>query len=167
MNRNSRKPDVNTDNGTAAFLINMNGDVHNHSYLGRFVVKCVLSPIDTIEADKAYREMLGDNIIMASEQAKDYAFALAQLKYRVMEYPPFWQTDRVLGNLDDTNVTIAVLNLAIDSEIAYKKAKEQERKDIEKSLTSKIKNNQIEKELEVESIQDKMDKQEEEIDLGE
>jgi len=164
MNKNT-KPKIDSDRGIADFLINMTGDINNHTYLGSFEVKCILSPLDQINADKEYREMLGDQLVMASDKAKDHAFALAQCKYRIIESPPFWQTTGMDGNLKDTNVLVAVLNLCIDSQEMYLDAKKKEQEKIEKALTKRMKANLIEKEPDVESIDDKVKKNEEEIEM--
>lgn len=164
MNKNT-KPKIDVEKGTADFLVNMTGDVNNHTYLGRFEIKCVLSPLDQINADREYRDFLGNNMILASEQVKNHAFALAQCKYRIIESPPFWQTAGTHGNLEDDNVITAVLNACIDAQESYLELRKKEQVDIEKSLTKRMKENLIEKEPDVESIDEKVSKKDEEVEM--
>lgn len=145
--------ELNIENATATYNLNIVGDIHRQTYLGTFKFKCILSPLEHIDADKLYRRLLGEHALTASDRARNHAFALAQLKYRILEYPPFWE-HKILngGSVEDPNVIIDVFNHAIDAEEKYMKAKEEEAKKIQENLTKAIKNKNIQKDPEAEEI---------------
>ena len=154
---------INEEDATAKFTINMVGNTHRHTYLGEFKCKCILSPLEHIEADKMYRSLLGDNPIVASERAQNHAFALSQLKYRLIDpIPPFWATPVIQGNLDDDNIITFVLNKTFEAETKYIEMKNKEAKEIEERLTGKIKRKEIVPEEESEGAITK--EQEEELE---
>ena len=102
------------------------------TYKGRFKFKCFLTPMETVDIDREIRALVGDNPAFASEDAESLAFALVQLKYRVLSAPPFWnsQTARYAGgDIPDINVINRVFAAAIEAEGRYrdnlKKKKEQ------------------------------------------
>ena len=137
----------------ATFELNLLGTDNNQTYMGKFKVKCLLSPMDIIESDKLYRTMLGENIAYAGETAKHMAFALSQLKYRIIEYPPFWENRPIKGShISDKNIIIEILNVAIDVEELYRQKKIEEAKKVEERLTNAIKNKTLKKEDEDDKI---------------
>lgn len=151
---------------TATFTINIIGRHSKDSYMGTFKVKCLLSPLEEIAADKRYRDLLGQNSHLAQERVRQQAFALAQLEQRVIAMPPFWENDTLPGgHIADDNVLLTILDEAIEAQNAYIQGKEKELKDRQARLTKAIKNKKIIKEPELEEIQDKSDEPDEiEID---
>lgn len=151
---------------TAKFTVNITGRHSKASYMGTFRVKCLLSPLEEIAADKRYRDLLGENSHLAQEHVRRQAFALAQLEQRVIEMPPFWENDTINGgHIEDDNVLLEVLDLAVEAQAKYIAAKAKELSDRKKNLTKKIKKKKIEKEPEIEEIVDKSGEPEEvEID---
>ena len=147
----------------AVFDINVLGDRTNQSYMGTFRVKCLLSPLEEIEADKIYRELLGPNSHLAQEHVRQQAFALAQLDQRLIEFPAFWE-NAVLGggHIKDRNVVMEVLDKAIQAQEQYVKGKEKELEQKQKRLAQMIKSKKIKKIPE----NDEEDPADEEIDLG-
>lgn len=139
--------EINHEEGTAVFYINEVGNVTRQTYMGTFKVHCVLSPIDFIESDKMYREMLGaTNPENAHEHARSVAFALSQLKYRIIEEAPFWENRRLGGShIKDDNIIITILNNAIEAEERFREAKVKEAEEIQKRLQKMIENEEIEK----------------------
>lgn len=100
----------------------LDGDIAG-TYVGAFRFKCYLNPLDRIAADREYREILGPNPTFASEHESFLAYALTQLKYRIITAPPFWASEnpaRLSGNIADENIISAVLDAALVSEIKYK-----------------------------------------------
>ena len=83
---------------------------------------------------------------MASQEAKNYAFALSQLKQRVLESAPFFKHAELDGGHLDDNILIELINIAIEAQEEYQKNQDQKIKDIQKMLTERIKNNEIERE---------------------
>lgn len=136
------------NNGTAEFVIQMLGNKNQQTYLGKFKVKCALTPLDHINADKLNRELLGANLSMASDRAMNLAFALSQLKYRVIESPPFWQTADLPGNIEDDNIIFEVLNRAIEAEEKYLQRKSEDAENAEKELSNGIESGRVERQEE-------------------
>lgn len=91
-------------------------------YEGTFKFSCFLSPMQVISADKDYRDLLGNNPTLASSLADNLAYALSQLKYRVLEAPPFWNDgSRFPGSsVKDIDVIDLVLEASIVAEIKYR-----------------------------------------------
>lgn len=141
---------------TATFSVNIVGKHSKDSYMGTFKVKCLLSPLEMIAADKRYRDLLGANSHLAQENIRQQAFALAELEQRVIDMPPFWENDSLPGgHIKDANVLLHVLDQAVEAQEKYINIKEQELKDRQERLTKAIKKKKIEKEPEIEDIQTK------------
>ena len=134
----------------ATFDIHSQGNKTNETYMGSFRVKCLLSPIEQIEADRLYREILGMNSHLATEHVRSLAFALSQLDQRIIEAPPFWENDRLGGgHIKDDNVVLEVLDAAIEAQEKYVEGKKKEMEERQKRMTEMIKKKAIEKEPEV------------------
>ena len=108
---------IDLENGTAVFSINIVGNVERQTYLGTFKVKCVLSPYDFIKADRLYRELLGGTTPeVVHAHARSCAFAFSQLKFRIIECPPFWENPELGGShLKDDNVIIILIYMNISN----------------------------------------------------
>jgi hypothetical protein len=117
------REDITIENNVATWNIEATGDIHG-LYTGTFKFKCYLDPIEQIRANKEYRDLLGANLYAVPEHESWLAYALTQLKYRVISAPPFWTSTSgvsgVSGNLPDENIITEVLNAATDSEIKYR-----------------------------------------------
>ena len=152
---------------TATFTINVVGKHSKDSYMGTFKVKCLLSPLEEIAADKRYRDLLGANSHLAQEHIRQQAFALSQLEQRVIEMPAFWENDTLPGgHIKDVNVLLAVLDRSIEAQEKYIETKENELKERQARLTKKIKTKKIEKEPEIEEVQAKAEAAiEEEVEI--
>lgn len=125
------------------------GNKTNSTFMGEFCVKCVLSPLDYLRADRLYRELLGSTSPhLASKDAQNYSFALSQLKYRVIESPPFFKNKELDGGHLDANVLVDLINLTIDAEAEYKRRQDAKIKEMQDILAKRIKNKDIEKEEE-------------------
>lgn len=146
----------------ATFGINVIGERSNNTYMGRFKVKCLLAPTEEISADKLYRDLLGNNSHLAQERVRQLAFALSQLQYRIIESPEFWVNSNIGGgHITDENVILDVLDKAVEAQESYLAQKKQELKERQEKLTSRIKNKDLEKEPEVETI-DELENEEKE-----
>lgn len=146
---------IRIEGSEANFTINVVGNITKETYMGKYKVKCILSPLEEIEADKIYRELLGNNYHLSDENIKQKAFALAQLKVRVLEYPPFWDNDFIGGgHVPDSNVILDVLELAIESQEKFIKDRQEDMKRRQDLLTNAINKKQIEKEPEIDNITD-------------
>jgi hypothetical protein len=101
------------------------------SYSGTFVFSCYLTPIQQLEAGREYRSLLGSHGPMSSETEANIAFALSQLKYRVISAPPFWNSTKqgsgYAGDIPDLNILALILEKAIMAENLFKESIQKER----------------------------------------
>lgn len=104
------------------------------TYTGTFVFRCFLDPLRQLQAGREYRELLGSLSTQASDSEGNLAFALVQLKHRILKSPPFWtstlQDSGMAGNVGDLNVISLVLDAAIRSENSFKEKVIKEREEI-------------------------------------
>jgi hypothetical protein len=119
MAEEAKRTDIIINGTEASWDINMLGDVSG-SFIGAFKFRCMLTPTQKIAANREMRDLLGPQMLLASEHDQNLAFALTQLKYRVVEAPPFWRSGGIIaGDLVDSNVIMSVLDAAIASELKY------------------------------------------------
>ena len=129
MAEDQDRPDIVLEsNNTASWDMRLDGDI-NGTYFGKFIFRCFLTPSQQIAANRDYRSMLGDNPTMAPQHESFLAYCLTQLKFRIIQAPPFWNSSGTGGDLADDNVLSAVLDAAISAEVKFrnqlKKKKEQ------------------------------------------
>lgn len=125
------EPTIDYYTGTAEFFVNIEAAANKQTYQGQFKVKCVLSPLEYIQSDATYRELLGKtNPQFATEYVAQLAYALAQLKYRLMDSPS-WYKNEVNGidgsNVDD-KILLHIFEKAIQCEEDYRKGMEERSK---------------------------------------
>lgn len=116
------RSDIIIEGHTATWDMRIDGDIHG-TYMGAFRFKCYLSPLHQIAADRERRELLGAQPFAAGEHESLLAYALTQLKYRIISSPPFWASANpasMSGDIADENVITAVLDAALGAEIKYK-----------------------------------------------
>lgn len=117
-----QRSDLIIEGNTATWEMRLDGDI-NGTYAGAFRFKCYLSPLQQIAADREKRELLGSQPLYASEHESFLAYALTQLKYRIISAPPFWASANpatLAGDIADENIIAAVLDAALGAEIKYK-----------------------------------------------
>lgn len=142
--------DFRFDGSIAEFDYHGVGNKSNTTYMGVFRVKTILSPMDMIKADRMYRELIGSvNPHMAAKDTQNFAFALSQLKVRLVESPDFYKNKELDGSHLDANVLVDIINKAIDAEEEYKKQVDDKLKQMQELLAKRIKNNEIEKDEEI------------------
>jgi hypothetical protein len=136
---------IDTEKEQATFTIDAIGSFDKKRYVAGFVVKAFLNPIDRLSADKFRRELLGPNPESAGEEEKTMAFALSQLKYRIIEAAPFWFKGSDIGGaaLKNDNIIYHVFNLATKAEEEYGKLLAKEAEEMEKALTEQLDNQTI------------------------
>jgi hypothetical protein len=104
------------------------------TYTGNWTFRCYLNPMQQLQAGKEYRALLGELAIQATEDEGKLAFALVQLRHRVIKSPPFWSStlaeDGISGNIGDLNVISLVMDAAFLSENLYKEKIAKERQAI-------------------------------------
>lgn len=147
------------DDGTAEFQVRLVGDVTQQTYLGKFKVNSVMDPFQILNAGKRYRDLLGVNPAFASETELNLAFSLAQLEYRIIDAPPFWNN----GRLKDLNVIMSVFDLAVEAEERYRldqKKRVEESLELIKSNLERIKTSQISKYEDPDEMEDDLESNE-------
>lgn len=101
---------------------------------GTFTFKTFLTPLEELQAGRELRALLGELGNQASAKEIDCAFALVQLKYRVIKSPPFWsstlQDSDYSGNIPDGNIIGIILNKAMNAEVLYKEKLFNEREEL-------------------------------------
>ena len=148
----------------ATFEIAVQDNVTMTSYMGPFKVKCFLTPLETIRADRIYRELIGPvNSVMAADQARTYAFAISQLAVRVINSPDFFknpeQPDLAGGHLPES-VLIKILDMAIDAESEFRDQQKKKFEETQKRLVKKYKSNKIKKRVEAEDEEEPVEEEE-------
>lgn len=117
----SRK-DLVIENNICRWDISCNGDI-NGLYTGTFVFKCFLTPSEKLAAGRDYRELLGENAVLALRHEDNLAFVISQLKYRIISAPPFWSSSTGLngfqGDLPDEKVLDIIFEAALSAEFKY------------------------------------------------
>ena len=120
--------DIDYNMGTAEFFVNLEAAADKSTYKGNFKVKCVLSPLDYIQSDGTYRELLGKtNPQFANEYVAQLAYALSQLKYRIISNPSWFDNsvNGIKGSNVDDRILLHVLDKAIQAEEQYRKGIEE------------------------------------------
>lgn len=127
---------------TATFMVNEEASGTRTTYKGVFKVKCIMSPLEYINSDALYRELLGKtNPQLATKYVNELCYTIAQLKYRIMEAPAWYKNSGggVDGSHLEDSVLFSILDKAIEAEMDYRKgieekytkAKEEVRKAVE------------------------------------
>lgn len=116
------RSDIIIEGNTATWDLRLDGLI-NGTYMGAFRFKCYLSPLEQIAASREYREILGPNPFAAEQHETFLAYALTQLKYRIIASPPFWTSAnpaKLSGDIPDENIISAVLDASLGAEMKYK-----------------------------------------------
>lgn len=107
--------------GVGSWEIDILGKIGG-AYKGLFKFRTVLSPIQLIEADRDYRELLGKNAEFAETHVENMAYTLTQLKHRILSAPPFWNDGSRFpgGHIRDDEIISAVYEAAVISEKKFR-----------------------------------------------
>lgn len=118
------RTDIILEGSTAVWEMRMEGE-YSGTYAGTFRFRTFLTPTQKIAANREFREVLGINPLMADKHESMLAFALTQLRHRIISAPPFWNstldTSSMAGDIPDENVIQEVLNASFDAENKYRK----------------------------------------------
>jgi hypothetical protein len=126
------KYDLIIQGNTATWEMKEEGPIEG-TYKGTFVFRCFLTPTATLAVGREYRELLGRYADMATEDESFLAYALTQLKYRIIKAPPFWTSaigSNFTGDIPDKNVLSKILYAAVEAEIRYKENMKEKREEI-------------------------------------
>jgi hypothetical protein len=137
------------ENNIGVFTVSELDPETNETYIGEFRVKLILSPLETIAIDRDYRELIGAvNPFMANSEANNLAFALSQLKHRVISSPSFWKGESYDGGHLPKKVLYSILDMSLEVQDKFKKQREDEMEAIRQKLTEQVKKGQIRKKAE-------------------
>jgi hypothetical protein len=123
MDEADKRDDIKIEGDVATWDISAVGNIKG-TYIGTFKFRCFLTPLQQISAGREERALVGENFAFAPEHERFMAYALTQLKYRILSAPPFWASanpnGNIQGDLPDTEIVSLVLGSAIDAEVKYK-----------------------------------------------
>lgn len=126
---------------TATFFVKIDAASNKQTYSGKFKVKCVVSPLEYIYSDNLYRELIGKyNPHLVSEYVNQLCFALAQLKYRMIEFPDWFKNKSggPDGGTIDDNILLYIYEKSAQAEQEYREGIEERYKkaheDVKKAL---------------------------------
>jgi hypothetical protein len=120
--------DIDYNLGIASFAINLEAAGTKETFKGNFKVKCILSPLDYIQSDATYRELLGKSSPQLVDQyVAQLAYALSQLKYRVTQSPSWFKNDinGIDGSHVDDKILLYIFDKAIEAEEQYREGVEE------------------------------------------
>ena len=121
-------------NATATWKMPRLEGEYGGTYTGTFVFRCYLTPLQTLQAGRELRELLGNLGAQASDTEYNLSVALTQLKQRIVKAPVFWTATKeesgIEGNLGDMGVIKAVLDASIKAEELFLKKINEEREEL-------------------------------------
>ena len=144
--------DVTIENGIAIWDLNLTAPIGG-TYQGTFKFRCALTPMQELEADRDYRELLGKNAEFANTRSENLAYTLSQLRQRVIQGPPFWNdgTSRFPGGqIKDSEILEVVLEASVQAEIKYREQLRDKHKKSIESLKKAIQRQEHEADVEKE-----------------
>ncbi len=100
------------------------GEISGEKYQGTFEVRKVLTPAQKAQADVERRNFLGNPLAgeAVDPETAELAFAISQLKVRIVKAPKWYQESNNLKNFIDNNVLVELVNKVIEIEINFKKS---------------------------------------------
>lgn len=123
------------------------GNTSGETYMGDFIFRVGLNPMMVIESDRYYRELLGGNPLVATTAAQEMAFAVSQLKYRVIKAPAWWESVfDPESNFFDYGLLIEVLNKAIEAENSFKEQTQERLKQTQERVSKMIRTKAVKQE---------------------
>lgn len=130
---------------TKKIKVNKFDEFLGENLIGNFEVKKYLTPLDVIEADKMFRELLGGvNPILASDEAKESAFMISQLNVRLVKYPSWFKSE---GNYHGSHLSPKVLqdilNQSVEVTIVYQKEQLEKYELLKGELQKKIETGRV------------------------
>ena len=156
MAEENERSDIKLEGDVAVWEMKVDGSIKG-TYMGVFRFRCYLTPLQQIAAGREERELLGPNLALATEHERFLAYALCQLKYRIISAPPFWASANpsgsLAGDLADEEIVASILDAATHAELKYKKQL-MKRKDSAVDRAKEMNDAIIEKQKEDSEIED-------------
>lgn len=139
-----KNSEITLDNSISTWKMPLTQGSLGGSYTGTFTFKTFLDPLTQLQAGRELRELLGSLGGQATEVEWSLAYALTQLKHRILTAPPFWtstqQSSGISGNVGDLNIIEIVMAAAMLSEQLFKEKIEKEREQILNNTIKTIEN---------------------------
>lgn len=132
--------------GTATFFVNMEASSDKTTHKGMFKVKCILSPLEYINSDAMYRELLGKtNPQLASDYVGQICYALSQLRYRVMDSPDWFKNKEngISGSHIDDAILLYILDRAVTCESEYREGIEKRYNNAKEAVKKAVDNGEL------------------------
>lgn len=168
MEEKVKDSEITIENETAIYHLNYQGEVGG-TYLGTFKFRTFLTPAQALDADRDFRELLGPNANFAATNAENIAYALAQLKQRIIEAPPFWSTNagRFGGSsVKDLGCLDLVLEAAVASEVKFRKEMTKRHEDSLKRLQAILDKRKDEEKINEEFSKEQKDEDSDGVKIG-
>jgi hypothetical protein len=139
------------DGSLALVLVTVTDGRTQMEQKGYFKFQCLLEPMQVIGQDALYRDLIGPRPHEADRFAARLAFALAQLKFRVVEGPEWWRKgkDDLWGTKCDFQVIQGVLDLSVEAEEIYLKRLSDSAEEARNAIGKKIDSGVLAEQLEV------------------
>lgn len=137
------------ENGVASWNVSITTRMGT-TYQGLFQFNCALSPLQLIEADRNFRELLGKNAEFAASYVEGYAYALTQLKQRIVKAPPFWDDGSSAypgGQIKDEEILTHVFKAAKAAEDKFRKELDDRHKNSLKAIQEALQKHEEEARL--------------------
>lgn len=155
--------EINYFMGTATFHVDMEGGSNRQTYKGIFKVKCILNPLEYLQSDALYRQLLGkDNPQYASEYVSQLCYALSQLKYRIIDCPDWFNNKEtgIKGSSIDDNILLYVLDKAVECEEEYREGIKEKFKKARKEVQEAVDDGSLNNGTKVEEEENDIDDEE-------
>jgi hypothetical protein len=125
----------------ASYELNSTGDIGG-LYVGVFKFRLTLTPLQELTADRDYRKLIGEFASETSSRIINTAYALAHLKQRVIEAPPFWfdgSSDFGGASVKDYKILEEVVLASVRAEEMYREMLKKRHEESMKKLQNHLK----------------------------
>lgn len=154
------KSQITIDQGIATWEMTFQSKL-NETYMGVFKFKTLLTPMEIMQIDRDYRELIGPTApTLVDNTVNNLAFCASQLKHRIIKSPPFWDDGntrypgtQIKGGED---LLVFVLEAAILAETTYKESLQDKLKESLKKIQKGL--DKINKEVDIENEIKELDK---------
>ena len=122
MNKAQKRTDIILSANIATWEMRMEG-AYTGTFSGTFRFRCFLSPTQRIAIGREQRDLLGPMANLAPNDETMFVVMLTELKYRILEAPPFWAAasgSGYQGDILDENVLTEVFAAALDADLKYR-----------------------------------------------
>jgi hypothetical protein len=112
---------VNSETGRATIeIMNFVGSKTMNTYMGTFECRCLLPAGEYVKSNRDFVSMVG---VSPDNDATRIAYALIQLKYRLIKKAPFWISEGDImdgSHIEDYNLIMHLHKACMEAEKTYK-----------------------------------------------